>query len=102
MDFFGDVVCGGFVTPLGALYSLQHVIIAVGRDRQSLYAADSIAKAASVLRLKSVVRHQFSGLVINRDDGSDCRCHVCPCCRIALFLARSPLSRKDGTISRCV
>ncbi len=69
MDFLGDVVCGGFATPLARSLA-EHVIIVVGHDRQSLYAANNIAKAAQYFRSMGGST-QVLGLVVNRDDGSD-------------------------------
>lgn len=69
MDFLGDVVCGGFATPLARSLA-EHVIIVVGHDRQSLYAANNIAKAAQYFRSMGGST-QVLGLIVNRDDGSD-------------------------------
>ncbi len=68
MDFLGDVVCGGFATPLSRSLA-EEVIILCGNDRQSLYAANNIASAAKYFaRMGGQTR--LIGLVINRDDGS--------------------------------
>ncbi len=68
MDFLGDVVCGGFATPLSRSLA-EEVIILCGNDRQSLYAANNIARAAQYFA--SMGGHTtLLGLVINRDDGS--------------------------------
>jgi chlorophyllide a reductase subunit X len=68
MDFLGDVVCGGFATPLSRSLA-EEVIILCGNDRQSLYAANNIASAAKYFaRMGGHTR--LLGLVINRDDGS--------------------------------
>jgi chlorophyllide a reductase subunit X len=69
MDFLGDVVCGGFATPLARSLA-EEVIIVVGHDRQSLYAANNIARAAQYFRSMGG-RTSLLGLVVNRDDGSD-------------------------------
>lgn len=68
MDFLGDVVCGGFATPLSRSLA-EEVIILCGNDRQSLYAANNIISAAKYFA--SMGGHtRVIGLVINRDDGS--------------------------------
>lgn len=69
MDFLGDVVCGGFATPLARSLA-EEVIIVVGHDRQSLYAANNIAKAARYFQ-KMGGSTQILGLIVNRDDGTD-------------------------------
>lgn len=69
MDFLGDVVCGGFATPLARSLA-EEVIIVVGHDRQSLYAANNIAKAAHYFQ-KMGGSTQLLGLIVNRDDGTD-------------------------------
>ncbi|NJP07511.1 MAG: chlorophyllide a reductase iron protein subunit X [Chloroflexaceae bacterium] len=68
MDFLGDVVCGGFATPLARSLA-EEVIILCGNDRQSLFAANNIVRAAHYFTsLGGSTR--LLGLVINRDDGS--------------------------------
>lgn len=68
MDFLGDVVCGGFAMPLARSLA-EEVIILCGNDRQSLYAANNIARAAEYFaRMGGHTR--LLGVVINRDDGS--------------------------------
>lgn len=69
MDFLGDVVCGGFATPLARSLA-EEVIIVVGHDRQSLYAANNIAKAAHYFRSMGGST-QLLGMIVNRDDGTD-------------------------------
>ncbi|MFN5934772.1 MAG: chlorophyllide a reductase iron protein subunit X [Roseiflexaceae bacterium] len=91
MDFLGDVVCGGFATPLARSLA-EHVIIVVGHDRQSLYAANNIAKAASYFREMGGTT-SILGLVINRDDGSDTADTYARAVGLPI-LARIPLSRK--------
>lgn len=68
MDFLGDVVCGGFATPLSRSLA-EEVIILCGNDRQSLYAANNIVSAAKYFA-EMGGRTRLLGLVINRDDGS--------------------------------
>ncbi len=68
MDFLGDVVCGGFAMPLARSLA-EEVIILCGNDRQSLYAANNIARAAEYFASMGG-RTRLLGLVINRDDGS--------------------------------
>jgi chlorophyllide a reductase subunit X len=69
MDFLGDVVCGGFATPLARSLA-EEVIIVVGHDRQSLYAANNIAKAARYFQQMGGST-EILGLIVNRDDGTD-------------------------------
>ncbi len=68
MDFLGDVVCGGFATPLSRSLA-EEVIILCGNDRQSLYAANNIASAAKYFS-EMGGRTRLLGLIVNRDDGS--------------------------------
>jgi chlorophyllide a reductase subunit X len=68
MDFLGDVVCGGFATPLSRSLA-EEVIILCGNDRQSLYAANNIASAAKYFA-EMGGNTRLLGLVVNRDDGS--------------------------------
>ncbi|GAB4423455.1 MAG: chlorophyllide a reductase iron protein subunit X [Chloroflexi bacterium OHK40] len=68
MDFLGDVVCGGFATPLSRSLA-EEVIILCGNDRQSLYAANNIASAAKYFA-EMGGRTRLLGLIVNRDDGS--------------------------------
>lgn len=90
MDFLGDVVCGGFATPLARSLA-EEVIIVVGHDRQSLYAANNIAKAAQYFRSMGG-RTALLGLVVNRDDGSDTADVFARAIGLPI-LARIPLSR---------
>jgi 3,8-divinyl chlorophyllide a/chlorophyllide a reductase subunit X len=90
MDFLGDVVCGGFATPLARSLA-EHVIIVVGHDRQSLYAANNIAKAAHYFRSMGGTTAVL-GLVVNRDDGSDTADMYAQAVGLPI-LARIPLSR---------
>ncbi len=69
MDFLGDVVCGGFATPLARSLA-EEVIMVVGHDRQSLYAANNIAKAAKYFQSMGGTT-QILGMIVNRDDGTD-------------------------------
>lgn len=69
MDFLGDVVCGGFATPLARSLA-EEVIIVVSHDRQSLYAANNIATAAHYFKSMGGTT-EILGLIVNRDDGSD-------------------------------
>jgi chlorophyllide a reductase subunit X len=91
MDFLGDVVCGGFATPLARSLAEQ-VIIVVGHDRQSLYAANNIAKAAAYFREMGGTTSVL-GLIVNRDDGSDTADKYAIAVGLPI-LARIPLSRR--------
>ena len=90
MDFLGDVVCGGFATPLSRSLA-EEVIILCGNDRQSLYAANNIASAAKYFA--SMGGHtRLIGLIVNRDDGSGVAAHFAE--RVGLpVLASIPLDR---------
>lgn len=91
MDFLGDVVCGGFATPLSRSLA-EEVIILCGNDRQSLYAANNIASAAKYFASMGG-RTKLIGLIVNRDDGSGVAERFAE--RINLpVLARIPLDRK--------
>jgi chlorophyllide a reductase subunit X len=90
MDFLGDVVCGGFATPLARSLA-EEVIIVVGHDRQSLYAANNIAKAAHYFRSMGGTT-ELLGLVVNRDDGSDTAARFARAIGLPV-LTRIPLSR---------
>jgi len=68
MDFLGDVVCGGFATPFARSLA-EEVILIAGHDRQSLYAANNICRAADYF-MGMGGRTRILGLVVNRDDGS--------------------------------
>ncbi len=90
MDFLGDVVCGGFATPLSRSLA-EEVIILCGNDRQSLYAANNIASAARYFAAMGG-RTRLLGLVVNRDDGSGVAARFAE--RINLpILASIPLDR---------
>jgi len=91
MDFLGDVVCGGFATPLARSLAEQ-VIIVVGHDRQSLYAANNIARAAKYFRSMGGTT-QILGLIVNRDDGSDTADKYARAAGLPI-LTRVPLSRR--------
>ena len=91
MDFLGDVVCGGFATPLSRSLA-EEVIILCGNDRQSLYAANNIASAAKYFASMGG-KTRLIGLIVNRDDGSGVADRFAE--RINLpVLARIPLDRK--------
>lgn len=96
MDFLGDVVCGGFATPLARSLAEQ-VIIVVGHDRQSLYAANNIARAAQYFRSMGGTT-QVLGLVVNRDDGSDTADLFAQATGLPI-LTRIPLSRSVRELS---
>lgn len=68
MDFLGDVVCGGFATPL-ARSLCEEVILVVSNDRQSIFAANNICMANNYFKTVGG-SSRLLGLIINRDDGS--------------------------------
>ncbi len=65
-DILGDVVCGGFATPLRAGFG-KKVFIVVSEELMSLYAANNIAKAVLHYSPNGVV---LGGLVANLRDSS--------------------------------
>jgi chlorophyllide a reductase subunit X len=96
MDFLGDVVCGGFATPLARSLA-EELIIVVGHDRQSLYAANNIARAAQYFQSMGGST-QLLGLIINRDDGSDVADRFAAAAGLPV-LARVPLSSQVGRLA---
>ncbi|MEI8032935.1 MAG: chlorophyllide a reductase iron protein subunit X [Chlorobiaceae bacterium] len=68
MDFLGDVVCGGFATPLARSLS-EEVILVTNNDRQSIFTANNICRANNYFRTIGG-SSRLLGLIINRDDGS--------------------------------
>ncbi|MCS7087927.1 MAG: chlorophyllide a reductase iron protein subunit X [Thermoflexales bacterium] len=68
MDFLGDVVCGGFATPIAKSLA-EEIIIVASHDRMSLYAANNIARAVNYFQSIGG-KSRVLGLVVNRDDGS--------------------------------
>lgn len=91
MDFLGDVVCGGFATPLARSLA-EEVIIVVSHDRQSLYAANNIAQAAHYFQSMGGST-QLLGLIVNRDDGTDTADHFAEATGLPI-LTRVPLNQK--------
>ena len=68
MDFLGDVVCGGFATPIAKSLA-EEIVIVASHDRMSLYAANNIARAVSYFQSMGG-KTRVIGMVLNRDDGS--------------------------------
>lgn len=68
MDFLGDVVCGGFATPLARSLS-EEVILVTNNDRQSIFTANNICQANNYFRTIGG-QSRLLGLIINRDDDS--------------------------------
>jgi len=68
LDFLGDVVCGGFGTPI-ARSMADKLIIVCSNEGQSLYAANNIAAAVRYFALNGG-RTRCLGLFVNKDDGS--------------------------------
>jgi len=68
MDFLGDVVCGGFATPLARSLS-EEVLLVTSNDRQSIFTANNICQANNYFKTIGG-RSRLLGLIINRDDGS--------------------------------
>jgi nitrogenase iron protein NifH len=65
-DLLGDIVCGGFATPLRRGFG-QKVFIVVSDELMSLYAANNIARAVLNCAPNGVV---LGGLVVNLKDAS--------------------------------
>jgi chlorophyllide a reductase subunit X len=68
MDFLGDVVCGGFATPIAKSLA-EEIVIVASHDRMSLYSANNIARAVNYFQAMGG-RTRVIGMVLNRDDGS--------------------------------
>lgn len=61
-DVLGDVVCGGFATPIRAGYADEVVIVTSG-EKMALYAADNIKRALDNFASRGYAR--LRGLVLN-------------------------------------
>ncbi len=61
-DVLGDVVCGGFATPMRAGYADEVVIVTSG-EKMSLYAADNIKRALDSFASRGYAK--LRGLVLN-------------------------------------
>jgi nitrogenase subunit NifH len=68
LDFLGDVVCGGFGTPI-ARSMADKLIIVCSCEGQSLYAANNIASAVRYFAEQGG-KTRCLGLFVNKDDGS--------------------------------
>ncbi|MBM3161991.1 MAG: chlorophyllide a reductase iron protein subunit X [Chlorobi bacterium] len=68
MDFLGDVVCGGFATPLARSLS-EEVILVTSNDRQSIFTANNICQANNYFKTVGG-QSRLLGLIVNRNDGS--------------------------------
>ncbi len=68
MDFLGDVVCGGFATPLARSLS-EEVLLVTSNDRQAIFTSNNICQANNYFRTIGG-RSRLLGLIVNRDDGS--------------------------------
>ena len=68
LDFLGDVVCGGFGTPI-ARSMADKLIIVCSNEGQSMYAANNIASAVRYFA-NNGGRTKCVGLFVNKDDGS--------------------------------
>jgi chlorophyllide reductase iron protein subunit X len=68
LDFLGDVVCGGFGTPI-ARSMADKLIIVCSNEAQSMYAANNIASAVRYFA-NNGGRTRCLGLFVNKDDGS--------------------------------
>jgi hypothetical protein len=61
-DVLGDVVCGGFATPLRAGYAEEVVIVTSG-EKMALYAAENIAKALDNFASRGYAK--LRGIILN-------------------------------------
>jgi 3,8-divinyl chlorophyllide a/chlorophyllide a reductase subunit X len=68
LDFLGDVVCGGFGTPI-ARSMADKLIIVCSNESQSMYAANNIASAVRYFA-QNGGRTKCLGLFVNKDDGT--------------------------------
>jgi chlorophyllide reductase iron protein subunit X len=68
LDFLGDVVCGGFGTPIERSMA-DKLIIVCSNEAQSMYAANNIASAVRYFA-NNGGRTKCLGLFVNKDDGS--------------------------------
>jgi len=68
LDFLGDVVCGGFGTPIARSMADKLIIVCSNED-QSMYAANNIASAVRYFA-NNGGRTKCLGLFVNKDDGS--------------------------------
>jgi chlorophyllide reductase iron protein subunit X len=68
LDFLGDVVCGGFGTPI-ARSMADKLIIVCSNEGQSMYAANNIASAVRYFADQGG-KTRVLGLFVNKDDGS--------------------------------
>jgi nitrogenase iron protein NifH len=62
-DVLGDVVCGGFATPMRAGFADEVVIVTSG-EKMSLYAADNIKRALDSFASRGYAK--LRGLILNR------------------------------------
>ncbi|GAC1308720.1 MAG: chlorophyllide a reductase iron protein subunit X [Vulcanimicrobiaceae bacterium] len=68
LDFLGDVVCGGFGTPI-ARSMADKLVIVCSNEGQSMYAANNIASAVRYFADQGG-KTRLLGLFVNKDDGS--------------------------------
>ena len=68
LDFLGDVVCGGFGTPI-ARSMADKLVIVCSNEGQSMYAANNIASAVKYFADQGG-KTRLLGLFVNKDDGS--------------------------------
>ncbi|MGQ9896372.1 MAG: chlorophyllide a reductase iron protein subunit X [Acidobacteriota bacterium] len=67
-DFLGDVVCGGFGTPI-AKSMVRDIILVGGNDHQALYVVNNLCGAVRYFAEQGGTTRVL-GMIINRDDGS--------------------------------
>ncbi len=67
-DFLGDVVCGGFGTPI-AKSMVRDIVLIGGNDHQALYVVNNLCRAVSYFAAQGGTA-RILGMVVNRDDGT--------------------------------
>ena len=95
LDFLGDVVCGGFGTPI-ARSMADKLIIVCSNEGQSMYAANNIASAARYFAMNGG-RTKCLGLFVNKDDGSGKAAKMAEALGIPV-LASLPLLPQDDVL----
>ena len=95
LDFLGDVVCGGFGTPI-ARSMADKLIIVCSNEGQSMYAANNIASAVRYFADQGG-KTRCLGLVVNKDDGSGKAAKMAEWLGIPV-LAQMPLIDQDKVI----
>lgn len=99
LDFLGDVVCGGFGTPI-ARSMADKLVIVCSNEAQSMYAANNIASAVRYFA-NNGGRTKCLGLFVNKDDGSGKAARMAEWLGIPV-LAHLPLIPQDDVMPKGV